>query len=1019
MPPNAGARNRIGSRFPGTLALWLFTSIVLITIPVQAQDPAADDEVYELSPFEVRGDETGYYATETLSGTYLRTEMRSLANPVTVMTQEFLADIGATDFEDAIEFLPSSQTYQGDVADNDGNQRRTQNSVNVRGFRVTQLTQNFFETRIRPDVFNTERITQSRGPNSVLFGLGSVGGSIDTSLKRGLFGTEVYDFELRVDDNESLRFMADVNTEIIEDKVAARLVYLHDDRRTFRDGQFRRRNSYFGNLTVKPFEKTTIHFFADVGDIDELNPRLFLPKNEISQFVNSPLTDLEKANLTDLDLVVNGPGAARTAARNLQNGITRGYPTNNALIWIENAPDLGVMNWKWKSRGDAPFINGRRVNIISVEDPQITPDEFYPIETIPSGPQDQYDTDYYKYGVDIQQQLFENTYLQFSYLYEDVENFDFRPVRRQEWTIKIDTNYYLPNQRSADNPTPDHPLNPYYGKPYFESNPFFQRNWTEYTQYRGNITHQFDFKGIEPFEGFDLGELTVLGSYYFFENKRWLTRQDEMTTVSVLPNGRLDNTQGRIFRRYYLNDPTPYWPDRPWQPIIQAADPTIPGNIKPEIISDFLNRLPPIHDISETESLTALGQWSLFRERLILTGGWRQDEITDSAMTFVRDPQTFIWEGFETGTMSEPDSNTVENTNWGVVVRPLGWLDLFMNGSTNNVNAGVTSFDIYSNSVPDQTGEGTDYGLRLFLFDNRVVLKVNYYENELQNQISNPLRDGDLIGIPMARENGRIEDFLDAMDYNGLSDLIEGTIHFDEYPGNGLWSDVQFTSSEGWEVEVTANITSNWRLLFNYSIQETSISDTYILLTPWYNEFIAPIRNDANITSLPADPEDDPNETIGDIFNDIDRKILFHRSQVGGQQIRSHQNSWNLVTTYQFTDEIASWLDGYRLGLATRWREAPSLGYPETPDGNFDVQNPFYGLEEWTTDMFVSKTFRVGGRGRGNSGRLGVTFRVYNVANDQGWVPRTAVSDENGNPVWGQQVFQTPRYYQLTLEYSF
>ncbi len=38
--------------------------------------------------------------------------------------------------------------------------------------------------------FNTEMITQSRGPNSLLFGLGSVGGALDATNKTGKFNSD-------------------------------------------------------------------------------------------------------------------------------------------------------------------------------------------------------------------------------------------------------------------------------------------------------------------------------------------------------------------------------------------------------------------------------------------------------------------------------------------------------------------------------------------------------------------------------------------------------------------------------------------------------------------------------------------------------------------------------------------------------------------------------------------------------------------------------------------------------------
>ncbi len=56
-----------------------------------------DEPVFELSPFEVTSEGTGYTGATTLAGNHLNTEVRDIGNAVTVITSQFLKDIGATD----------------------------------------------------------------------------------------------------------------------------------------------------------------------------------------------------------------------------------------------------------------------------------------------------------------------------------------------------------------------------------------------------------------------------------------------------------------------------------------------------------------------------------------------------------------------------------------------------------------------------------------------------------------------------------------------------------------------------------------------------------------------------------------------------------------------------------------------------------------------------------------------------------------------------------------------------------
>lgn len=991
------------------------TALGVLSLPAQVNSDADaltdDSETIVLNPFTVDGSgDSGYYATETLSGTNLRTDMRSLANPISVITPEFLSDIGANSYEDVVDFLPSTSTFDGDVADVDGNTARTGTPYNSRGFRVTQLTQNFFATNIRQDNYNTERLTQSRGPNSTLFGLGSVGGAMDITPKRVQFGRNFYNIEARFDDQDSKRFALDINQILHENRFGFRLAALHDDLQGFREPAFRERNSIYGNFTWKPFSRTTVNLWFEDGKIDDLNPRLYLPRDSFTAWRDSALAPIDKANTTDINLIVNGPNGARNSAQNNITGVSRGYNNNNALIWIQNAPELGVMNWKRKSRSSEPYVNGNRQNFASILDPQLLPDTYWALETVPSGPQDQYDTDYYKYGAEILQTITPNTFASFNWVHEKQDVFDFRPIRRQNWRVFIDNNWYLPHQSADDNPDPSTPANPYFGMPYIESNPWRFLRADELDQLRANLTHTFDLSGAEPFDGFDLGELTLVGSWYWMEDKYWLQRQDEMTTVSLFNNGRLDNTQGRIMRRYYINDPTPGYPgDDPIQPLSQAADSSVIGDIRPEVETAFLNRLTPIHTIGETESLSFLGQWGMFKDRVFLTGGWREDKIGSQSATFVRDPVTRIWEDFRTMTVPDQETNKVDNYNWGVVVRPLPWLDLFYNRSTNNVDAGTTTYDIYLNDLPDQTGEGEDMGVRFALLENRLFMKVNYYDNTLQNRISNPLRDS------MARETGIIERYLRGMDFNGFDDIIAGSPRYIDYPGNALWSDTEDSNTEGYEFELTANITRDWRLSLNVSKMDATLGSTYNLTTPWFTEFVDPVRGNQDILGRVAFPDEDATETIGDILDEMDRKIAFHRGQVGGQVIRTNTWGANIVTSYNFRNMDAKFLNGIRVGGAYRWREAPAIGYEEDPaTGDFLVDQTFSGIEVRNLDLFISKNWNLG-----NQRRIGVTFRVLNALDYDDFSPRTAVDDGTGNPFELQYSFQEPRTYQLTVDFRF
>ena len=79
--------------------VWLCASLALFaapTLPAQTGAKPPTEEAVVLSPFEVNaGADNGYSATSTLARTRLRTELRDVAASITVVTKDFMSDIGA------------------------------------------------------------------------------------------------------------------------------------------------------------------------------------------------------------------------------------------------------------------------------------------------------------------------------------------------------------------------------------------------------------------------------------------------------------------------------------------------------------------------------------------------------------------------------------------------------------------------------------------------------------------------------------------------------------------------------------------------------------------------------------------------------------------------------------------------------------------------------------------------------------------------------------------------------------
>lgn len=215
-------------------------------------DPSAaedEDEVLVLSPFEVSSErDRGYAATSSLAGSRLDTELRNIAAAVQAITPEFMKDVGATNLEKLLLYTTNTEVagiegnfYGGDTWDK-GYSRgllvEPQRSTRIRGLNNADITRDFFPTDVPIDWYNISRVDISRGPNSMLFGLGSPAGLINNTLKVPNLDKNAYSAEFRVGSYGSTREVADIDQTIIPGQLGVRVVALNDEAKFRQDFTF-------------------------------------------------------------------------------------------------------------------------------------------------------------------------------------------------------------------------------------------------------------------------------------------------------------------------------------------------------------------------------------------------------------------------------------------------------------------------------------------------------------------------------------------------------------------------------------------------------------------------------------------------------------------------------------------------------------------------------------------------------------------------------------------------------------
>lgn len=272
-----------------------------------------DDQVITLTPFEVSAtSNAGYRATDTLAGARIRTELRDIGSAVSVVTQQFLRDTGATNNATLLQYTTSTEVGGpggnfagvGDSAlvSDQGQRQSPNNSTRVRGLVSADNTRGFFLTDIPWDSYNTNRIDIQRGANSLLFGNGSGAGIINGSLDDAVFKVNSATVELRYGQYGSYRGSLNVNRDVIPGQLALRIATLYDKDYFKQDPAYSRDKRYYGALRFEPAflkkgnARTTLKVNLEHGDIDANRPRTITPYDAISPWFRQTPQDMVDPN---------------------------------------------------------------------------------------------------------------------------------------------------------------------------------------------------------------------------------------------------------------------------------------------------------------------------------------------------------------------------------------------------------------------------------------------------------------------------------------------------------------------------------------------------------------------------------------------------------------------------------------------------------------------------------------------------------------------------------------------------
>jgi Outer membrane receptor for ferric coprogen and ferric-rhodotorulic acid len=268
------------------------------TAPAASADGDDSDEVIVLSPFEVSADdERGYTAATTLAGNRLNTELRDIGNAVTVITGQFLRDVQATNNETLLQYTAGTEVGNirgnfaglgdGSVLDETSRFSRPNQNTRVRGLAEADNTRDYFLSDIPWDAYNVDRVDLQRGPNSILFGLGSPAGLLNVGTKQAAF-RDANEVQLRLDNWGSVRAQGNFNKVIIPNELAIRFDAVKEEQKFQQKPAFEDNDRLYTALRWEPgflkkgSARTILRASFENGNIESNRPRTVPPLDRIT-----------------------------------------------------------------------------------------------------------------------------------------------------------------------------------------------------------------------------------------------------------------------------------------------------------------------------------------------------------------------------------------------------------------------------------------------------------------------------------------------------------------------------------------------------------------------------------------------------------------------------------------------------------------------------------------------------------------------------------------------------------------
>ncbi|MEO7413305.1 MAG: TonB-dependent receptor plug domain-containing protein [Opitutaceae bacterium] len=877
-----------------------------------------------LSPFEVRTDQDrGYQAANAGSGGRVDLPLKLTASATSAFTKEFLEDWNVSDMRESFRYAMNVDA--GNLAQMGTPYGEFEFNFRGVGSSGNYPTRNYFLFYGVSDSYNTERFEMSRGPNSILFGDGQIGGVATTATKVPRLDRNSYSATFRWDDWGGTRATLDANHKV-GSMTAVRINAKFQENTmaaAWRDGAentdkaitiavahaFSPRTKFrteieFGRELRMTFANTygdNLGYYTPGYVFDRLNPNL--PASQGLAGITAVSTQAQ--NWTFIPALAN------------LGLINTGGATANERTYRSTGPGFPIQP---EGRTDLPGIPS----------PATLPSREFRLGANDTLARFKNQV----YGFYLDHRITDNLSAQISYYHYDNDRNERSNAR--VGSLQFDINRYLPNGQ----------LNPKLGVAYGEATPGKGHQDNYVREWRGllkwNVRLPFSGKGQfsaivgerkERFEARGFSPARVDGP-----NQNWLAAENTLRY------------------RYYVDEPNKYGS--------QFLPAPAPGFTYKFVQTGFAST-----EYKNIKYVQGVAATSFLDDQLALTLGLRYDEQLNRQQGNIGGFPTAnglqSYGGFVPGVGNQPGAWNIGKAepitgNVGAVVyldkkqrfgvfynysenfapptsgaaKLIGWDP---NGTTKNEGFGAT------------TGSGTEYGVRLSLLEGAVYAEARHYDNDQVDRIDGP-PVGNFNTIWLNSGNS----------YNANTDLT-----------NASWRDVAALNTNGYEFQLTGNY-KGLRLTANYALPKTENISIRPVTQAYFAAFKAKWEGWANnLVNDKGDVLTTDNQT--QIRNNI-LNLQNNFAGVAPGTVNNGTNKWtgSFNANYSFSRE--SKLRGFSAGWAISGRGQRKvgavnpnilfnlpIGATATPEQNQQASFAYvYATTYWVQDVNASYSKRFG-----------------------------------------------------------